>query len=209
MIIQKNGIWCPEKDTRCYRASTTQVVEVDKFIMPFVQQRRVCVQAGGNFGIWPKKFATLFEKVYTFEPENLNYECLKKNTENISNIISRKAALGSTNSTGRVVVVDEYNAGAHYVETTDTQGDVDIVAIDSLNLSDVDLLQYDIEGGEYNAILGSIDTIKRCNPVIVLEIKKLLLRYGNNPTSLFRLMFDRLGYCAVKTDGYDWVFIKR
>ncbi len=45
---------------------------------------------------------------------------------------------------------------------------VDVIPLDSLDLSP-DLLQLDVEGFEYEALLGATNTIKRCRPVIQIE----------------------------------------
>ena len=48
---------------------------------------------------------------------------------------------------------------------------VDIVSLDSVIPEDrhIALLQLDIEGYEKKALLGGMDLIKRCSPIIVLE----------------------------------------
>lgn len=46
---------------------------------------------------------------------------------------------------------------------------VNVRTLDSFDFRDIDLIKYDIEGAEYEAILGSLETIKRNVPDIIFE----------------------------------------
>lgn len=208
MIVERNGWWVPENDIKCLPAVIRQSAFIDNSIIKFLKNRRTCVQAGGNLGIWPKKFASIFNTVHTFEPDPVNYEALIKNTEGISNIVCYKQGLGNKPGRGAMVAPDKRNVGANFVNIYDNNGEVDVITLDSLNLTDVDLIQYDIEGAELNALKGSIDTIKKYSPVIVLEIKGLSSRYNIHPADIFNHVFDDLGYCAVNRNAFDWTFVK-
>ena len=154
MITQRSGWWVPEVDRIALKAVLSQVRNIDVIIMPFVKNRKCCIQAGGNIGIWPKKFSELFDKVYTFEADPENYEAMVKNLEGIPNIESKNLALGAKANKASVVKVNPQNVGAHFA-TSDPNGQISMVAIDDLNIQDVSLIQFDIEGGEYDAITVS------------------------------------------------------
>lgn len=203
MITLKNNWWVPNTDTQCLKSVLRDVTTIDNFF-PYVKNRKICIQAGGNLGVWPKKLSELFETVYTFEPENENWEALQKNLKGVRNVISKKYALGSSLGTVSVDIVYPNNSGAHQIKEG---GDVEKITIDSLNLKDVGLIQLDIEGSEHDAILGAIETLKTNSPVVVLELKGLGKRYGHSDEDTIKILND-LGYRHVKTVKRDWIFVK-
>lgn len=59
----------------------------------------------------------------------------------------------------------------------------------------VSFLKLDIEGGEYNALLGAVRTVQRCRPVIVFEAGlKSTGQYGVGSDDVYRLITERFGY---------------
>lgn len=44
-----------------------------KTIEDHVSNKKVVVQAGGNMGMYPRLLADMFETVYTFEPDPMNF----------------------------------------------------------------------------------------------------------------------------------------
>lgn len=203
MIIKKDEWWVPINDTCCYKAASREVNNIDAF-MTYVTNKKVCIQAGGNLGLWPKKLSSLFETVYTFEPEEVNWLCLQKNIEGVNNIKSYNCALGSENGT---VSIDRHwpsNAGSYRVKPGN---EVSKITIDSLEINDVGLIQFDIEGSEHEAIIGSIKTIKKWAPVIVLELKGIGKIFGYTNKDTINLL-DSLGYTVATKIEKDLVFIK-
>jgi len=59
----------------------------------YCRGRQACVQAGGNLGIYPKRLASYFRTVYTFEPASDLWPMLLHNAPE-SNIVKMQAALG-------------------------------------------------------------------------------------------------------------------
>ena len=57
----------------------------------------------------------------------------------------------------------------------------------------VRLIKIDVEGGEYDVILGGRQTITRDHPVIAFECTKHVIDYGRTPADLFDLLTE-LGY---------------
>jgi len=77
-----------------------------------------------------------------------------------------------------------------------------MIALDSLALTDIDLIELDLEGYEYDALLGAKETIERNKPVLIIEnaadeVKQFLSTLGyvewkkiNRLDSLFVLESD-------------------
>lgn len=148
----------------------------------YVKSFDVCIQAGGNQGMYPRLLSDRFKYVYTFEPDPLNFHCLVNNCQK-DNIFKFNAALGDTAGDIFLSRGSMTNTGTHTVNKTGNGFKVHQMTIDSLNLEHCDLIALDIEGYEESALLGGINTIQRFRPVIVAErgvgsIEKVLENLG-------------------------------
>lgn len=130
--------------------------------------RGTVVQAGGNCGMYALFYSKMFRQVHSFEPHPRNFECLKRNTENISNIQIDNVALGDVKGTCEIYGGSNSNVGMYKVKTGDNKS-VKMITIDSLNLIQCDLIHLDLEGFEPQAINGAANTIKRFRPIIITE----------------------------------------
>ena len=80
-----------------------------------------------------------------------------------------------------------------------------IITIDSLNLSDVDLIHLDLEGYELFALQGAIETIKRYKPLIVLETNDLCNEFGYTINELESWIYS-VGYKKTKAWADDCAY---
>lgn len=135
-------------------------------ISSHVDNRGIVVQAGGNCGYYVKKFAEMFDTVYTFEPDPLNFICLTINTNLHKNVYRYQACVGDQHQIVSMDTLDD-QCGAMHVGKT--QGLVPTLMIDDLNLPGCDLIQLDTEGFEYFGLLGAQQTIEKFLPVIAVE----------------------------------------
>ena len=126
--------------------------------LQYLKQRKVVVQAGGNCGLYPRLFSDLFETVYTFEPDQLNFHCLVNNCQK-DNIIKINAALGANNDLISINRGRMDNCGAYRVEYNE-DSIIPQFTIDQLNLRACDLIQLDVEGQEYDVVKGGLKTIE-------------------------------------------------
>ena len=150
-------------------------------ILDLVTDWSNCIQAGGNQGMYPRVLSKMFQHVYTFEPDPLNFYCLVNNCC-LENIYTIHGALGAESGLVRVNRSSLTNAGMHTV-TADGECHVPMFTIDSLKLQTCGLFQLDLEGYETHALKGAIETIERCKPVIQCEngnntILELLRPFG-------------------------------
>ena len=68
---------------------------------------------------------------------------------------------------------------------------------------DFHLIQMDIDGAEYEALLSAENWLKEHKPTILLEFhENIMNNTGRNPQLLLDL-FDRLGYAVTKVDHHD------
>lgn len=168
MLIDGVAPWVwPKDDVGAWEGPKNDWPQIKQGIIDYVKKFNVVVQAGGNCGMYPRLLSNMFQTVYTFEPDPLNFHCLVHNCQK-DNIIKINAALGETNKLLRVVPLNNENVGMHKVQD-DGVRITPTFTIDQLALTQCDLIQLDCEGYEPNVVLGAMETISTFKPVIILE----------------------------------------
>lgn len=195
MILQPDGLYCPDTGQTCYEWTMIEI-GIPNLLMDTLQQIgksiNSVIHAGGNIGIYALEFAKRAKNVYVFEPASENFTALSLNCAKVENIFLYKAALGDTN-----IPVQVYNpapdlqCGAWQVKDN---GNIPTLTIDNLGLSDVSIIHLDIEGYEWFALKGAVNTIKRCKPLIAFEILNHNDNYNYTQNDLFNYVVTELGY---------------
>lgn len=195
-VHQREGWWWPSTDQRCWDYMQSHP-DVPQLLCEFVpaDQRHVVVQAGGNCGFYPKQYACLFDRVYTFEPDWLNFYCLNLNVPE-QNVVKIQSCLGNQHQTVSLNI-KSINRGKNFIQGS---GAYPVLCIDDLALDQCSLIQLDIEGYEYYALLGGQTTIARYHPVIVVEVwDKLTNRFGKNINEKLNDFLKSLNYQLITT----------
>lgn len=200
--IRDGWVW-PKIDVNCWEYMK-RYPNLPDDISKFVKNKNVVVQAGGNCGVYPKQYANLFKRVYTFEPEWLNFYCLNQNVSE-GNVIKIQSCLGDKPKMVSLAV-NKRNRGKTHIKGT---GQYPVFQIDSLGLDACDLIHLDIEGYEYFALLGASSTIEKYKPVVVVEMwDELNDRFGENLNLKTTTFLEDLGYSHITTlANSDKVFI--
>lgn len=171
VILNDQGYYWPKNDGAgqhnregaCWWG-LTQHIDIPDRVSKYVENRRVLIQAGGNCGLYVKKYAGLFDLVYTFEPDPVNFYCLNLNVTE-PNVLKYQACLGEKHegvSIGNFML----DVGATHVTGA---GALPTLRIDDLTAPACDLIHLDIEGYELHALKGATETINKFKPVIALE----------------------------------------
>jgi len=161
----------------------------------------VMVQAGGNVGFYVNQFSKIFKTVYTFEPMPLLFYCLNLNVTS-ENVYKFNCCLGNTNECVSMndATLTLGHGGSHVNLNSELHNrKTPTIKIDNLNLQICDLIQLDLEGYEFNALLGGIETIKRCKPVIIVEKFDAWAARYNSSLSKVEELLNTLGYIYVDT----------
>lgn len=161
----------------------------------------VAVQAGGNCGVWPVALSKKFKSVYTFEPDPTNFFCLGINTPQ-PNIFKFNAALGDNRGCVDMALY-EHNTGAHYVAGP---GPIPVLRIDDLGLSSCGLIYLDVEGYEFDALRGGLNTIKTFRPVIGIEDKGMSDKFGYKKGDIEHWLVNVYNYQVVSRPRRDVIF---
>lgn len=203
-ITIKDGWHWPVKDLKCWEWLQNEK-DLPKQITDLVKEKRVMIQAGGNCGFYTKLYAELFETVYTFEPDVVNFQCLVMNLEN-HNVYKQQACLGDTRQLV-AITSSKKNVGCYAVDTS-IRGQIPTLMIDDLGLDVCDLIHLDVEGWEFPAIRGAINTIKKCRPVIALEWMNHGEKFGYPETEMEAWLAEQ-GYTEYVTIMHERVFLPK
>lgn len=186
-------LW-PFRDHTCHRVAYN--FKAADLAIKRCKKFDLVIQAGGNVGVWPRYLRLTFSQVYTFEPSIENYGLMLKNLGDLD-IHKFNAAL--SDKIGRCgMKLNPKNCG----DDQTVEGDlVDTVTIDSLQV-DPDLIYLDIQGDEYRALKGGEETLKRCSPIVGIEVdNKLSSLKGNAVEYLLSL-----GYVQFANFNQDYLF---
>lgn len=192
--------WWPEIDRQTFSIIARDWVNTHSSTISRVmkEQNKKCrgvVQAGGNCGMYPRLLANMFEWVYTFEPDPLNFTALALNTAQ-SNIFKAQMALGDKPTRVKMIHRTMANVGMHMVKESE-EGSIPQIDLDSLKLDNIDLLWLDVEEYEIHALMGAERTIRHNSPVIMCE----------NPTDEVVEYMGELSYSKVGMSGMDGIFV--
>lgn len=151
-----------------------------------------CVDAGANIGFHSIQFGRLGKKVYSFEPQRYVFNQLSTNIlfNGLDNIIdSYRLGLGDKKETkqlwniehenwvgngahnwgGRGIIPD--NCGGERATKNEIREEdiIQVVTLDSLDITQCDLIKIDVQGYEYYLLKGASQLINRFKPIIFLE----------------------------------------
>jgi FkbM family methyltransferase len=118
--------------------------------------------------------------VYAFEPQGYLYNCLIANAEinGLDQIIALNAGVGSVNETINIPLLDytsPANFGCLSLDTNNpdlahlARTNVEVITIDSLELSHLHFLKIDAEGMEPSVLAGASKTIQKYRPMLFME----------------------------------------
>lgn len=170
----ENWYW-PKKDTKCWPWLQNER-DLPQLITNLCTTKGTMIQAGGNCGFYTSLYADMFQHVYTFEPDTLNFYCLTLNMKNRQNVYKNQCCLSDDH---RLVSItgSKKNVGCYWVDT-ESKGNIPSILIDDLALEECSLIHLDVEGWEFPAIRGASNTLDRCKPVVALEWMDHGARFG-------------------------------
>lgn len=151
------------------------------------------VDIGGHIGGFTKLVATAFPNVpvFSFEPDQANFDLLKKNTDGLKNVFIHKCGVGGSDTKGRLVNPEPVNTGMYYMMVGD--GNIDMISPTTLfNIigdRQIVFMKIDCEGGEW----GFFDSLTPTQKERIWEIQGELHadRYYCHPPFANNPVFDQ------------------
>jgi FkbM family methyltransferase len=182
-----------------------------------LSNKRTCLDIGAHVGLTSLRYSKHFTNVHAFEP--FHHEMLQENVKHCDNVTVHPFAVdeqegetifyihptnsgsGFTKGEGTTYLYD----GRYRPSESDRPGGrfesiapviVPTRSIDSYNFQDVDFVKIDVEGNNIPVLLGMINTLKRCKPVIQIEDST----YPPTNTTANQMLLD-LGYTEFESYG--------
>jgi len=177
------------------------------FILHNLKDGDVFIDVGANIGYFSMLAAQQKAAiVLAIEPIPKTYEMLNMNIEHnmFANVIqSLNVALGSKSYTAKFTCALGPKNHAEYeannIHSNLPTIDVEVVTLESLvrsrnEINKIDFIKVDIEGCEYDFLLGAKESIEIFKPMIMMEIEEArLAKYNATAQQVFAFM-DSLGY---------------
>ena len=193
----------------CYEPDYTSIM------LKVLRPGDTVIDIGANFGYFSLLASSLVKdsgRVISLEPEKENYNFLMRNIElnQISNILPLNIAAGKFKKEVELFI-DPLNDGGHslggispetseQIESTEIlKSKVQMDTLDSLlnteKVGKIKIIKIDTEGWEFDVIQGTISTIKRFSPPIILaEVNRIGLRRAGASEKYLRLLMAELGF---------------
>lgn len=167
------------------------------------KKKRVALDIGGCVGMMAVPLAQHYKSVFTFEISPIIRECLKLNTQNYSNITV--VDFGTSNHNGFEKFQKNEFSGLSSIKSNGTEM-LPVRTVDSFKFKRVDLIKIDVEGHEYQTLLGSVNTLKKSKPIVITEIHSDRSRYNyEKRQEIFQLM-NKLEYRLVDVRFNDYIW---
>jgi|TARA_B100000035_G_scaffold137327_1_gene117049 FkbM family methyltransferase len=178
-MIKVNGFWVPENDKHIEEwksgSSFTQNKCLDEFI-------KICkkedlkfnhiLDIGAWVGTWTCAMNEFCGRIVAFEPDPVHYECLVKNVP--ADVETHQLAVG--NDTKMISLSDDNFTQAKRIIG---DGNIPMVTIDGLGLSDVDMIKIDVEGYEMEVLKGAEKTLENIK-YLMIELNNNTKKYGSS-----------------------------
>lgn len=191
-----------------------------------VKENDIVFDVGTNVGETLLNFGKLVGTggfVYGFEPDGLNFSKVQKNIgiNALDNVHVFNVGLSETSAKVKLYRVDPHNLGMNRILNEEEAAKFDDFSVietrtlDSVvaenNIEQVDVIKIDIEGYEMHALRGAMDTLKKFQPKLFIEVGySRLISNGTSPTEMVGLL-NGLGYTIRHADtdeviGSDYDF---
>lgn len=136
----------------------------------------VVVEAGANIGALTLPIAQAIApdgEVFAFEPQPEYFELLQQNCDyDGQHLINRGLARESEIIRLPAIPMEAIHAPGWTHNLQTDEHEMEVMALDELNLSRMDLIKIDIDGGEHLALLGAKETIANHRPLLFVENDK-------------------------------------
>jgi len=199
--VKIEGFYWPADVGEHYKASLKRIQSL-LYINQFWHRKRVVVQAGGSYGIWPYYLSKHFKLVYSFEPDWISFYYLTLNCP-MENVIKLQAALSDTD---KGLSIKRKSFTGHLVNDL---GYIPGLRIDTLRLLSCDALLLDVEGYEYQALEGAKHTIREFKPIILFEDRPGFAEYHGRKSIDAVKFVEKEGYRLVADIHCDKIYVHK
>jgi len=144
------------------------------------------VDVGANVGDYTFLMAKMGCRVVAFEPDPRAFFILQKKARNFRNVTLYEAGLGEEDGTKKFYLTPELGRSS-VVYKQPEYITIKVMKLDSLKLIP-NWMKIDVEGYEYQVLLGAINTISSCKPNLIVEF------HGKENFALVSNFLKHIGY---------------
>jgi len=149
----------------------------EEWFIPYlkVDKDETFIDVGAYVGFYTTRMARIAEHVFAFEPNPEAYRILRTRTRTLPNVTCFPYALGSKEKQVKLYLFD-FTAGSSIKHKSSRYVFSRCFALDDLikksviNAERVGLIKIDVEGAEYEVLLGARAFLKSFHPKMLLEI---------------------------------------
>jgi FkbM family methyltransferase len=180
----ESGIWLPETEQHMVPMAEDYQLEKLFAALRFTKNNAVAVDVGAHCGLWSRRLARMFKKVYAFEPIPIHREAFQRNV--VGDYELFPFACGNKDAVVKMKTVP-HSTGDTLI---DESGDVEarVVRIDDYLDTPCDFLKIDTEGYEEFVLMGAKKLLKSRPCVIVEQKPKKAQKYGLRETGAVRFL---------------------
>ncbi len=203
-----HGLMVPDEDTTSWFRKNARVADRPTYQFETLQhavklcgQHGVAVDGGAHVGLWAIHLTRIFDLTVAFEPMPDVFQCLNVNMERYKDnpVTLHNVALGDVEEPAHMVRTRK-SVSSHVVRTAlENSQLVPRRKLDTFRLHTVDLLKLDVEGQEFEALMGALETLTRCKPVVVIEEQ-------HDPARRATRLLGDLGMKQVWSCKHDYIF---
>ncbi|TXF76167.1 FkbM family methyltransferase [Chryseobacterium sp.] len=179
--------------------------EID-FLYQTLRKGDVFIDIGANIGLFSLNASVVLGergKIYAFEAYLPNYKILEKHvkTNNFRNIITENLAISDRKSTLEIKYNEnERNLGmaSAYLKNFTSTLKVSALSLDDYatenEITRIDFIKMDIEGGEFKALQGMTNILRMFSPKLLIEINSEALESTGHSESDILDILDNFNY---------------
>ncbi len=191
------------------------------------------IEVGANIGTETVSLAEINSgNVYAFEPLLKNFKSLQfiKESNDYKNLFLFKTLVSDKEGKAWFVNPEKNNSGTGYISNVKSQeaNEIEVTTLDRKlsTMSSCAIIFIDVEGFEWNVLMGGEQIIKKLRPFIILEvnskyleeraninIEKLFKFFNNNSYDCFSI--ERVGLKEIKAENFkfktndNWLCVPR
>ena len=207
MKIEKvNNFWVPSNDVHINDWKSGKPFTQNKCLEKFIayceannKKFNHILDIGAWVGTWSMAMNPYCGRVVAFEPDPVHYTCLVKNVAD--EIETHQLAVGS--DTKMISLSDDDFTQAKRVMG---DGEIPMITVDSLNLSDIDVIKIDVEGYEMEVLKGAEKTLQT-NKYVMIELNSNTGKYGSSNQECMDLL-QKNGYKLLLDHWPDKVYYR-
>ena len=211
MIEQlSDGLWVPSSDAQIEQWRDKGYPHMqDKCLKQFLRwcdrndkKFKMVLDIGAWCGTWSMAMQKYADQIFCYEPNKTHFECLIKNVGHHEQIKLFNHAIG--NQDGKIRLTNE--TATQNTRVLLEKGETVISRLDSLNISDVDMIKIDVEGLEMEVLKGAENLLKNVECVMI-ELNNNSKKYGSSNTRIEKHL-ESLGFDILIKTWPDIVYRK-